>query len=490
MYLNPGLNALRTKATPRRDIGLQILGCASIICGSIAAIASVPNDLSSSDALFSSGLFMTIGLVVPVVLQVRRHLGSVLRVDNMLMLGIVYWLLVDLLQSAYAFEDVNPEHVQTAFIALGGFAIAVQAGASGTGWQLPKIVKSTVLQSMSVRVLHGASLVVFVLGMSNFVIASGFDPVVLITGLGADRWNSPWGRGELGGANAFLDHMQYFGYILPSLTVLIAKRAGWFSTKAFSAIVTSSVMIAFLSQSGGRRIIGVVIGAAIITWILSQRRLSPKMVFGFAASVLLLLMFMQEMLRYRNFGFGVLWAGERPELAVRGFHVDDNMLRLAQLIRFFPETADYVYYGPVYHALCLPIPRLFWPGKPLGPGFDLPALVGMTGVSLSSSIIGELYVSFGLWAVLAGGFVMGRLAGMWNKILSLPTGPGSVLMYPFGLMAMFTGMRSMQALVQMSYIVLAWIVVSKFLSSSQASTKAVGPSSLALTAPRSQDKVW
>ena len=36
-------------------------------------------------------------------------------------------------------------------------------------------------------------------------------------------------------------------------------------------------------------------------------------------------------------------------------------------------------------------------------------------------------------------------------------------MYGLGVMAMFAGMRSLQALVQMSYIVLAWIAVSSLL---------------------------
>ena len=151
------------------------------------------------------------------------------------------------------------------------------------------------------------------------------------------------------------------------------------------------------------------------------------------------------------------------------FHVDDNFLRLSQIIMIFPDRHDYVYHGPLYHALCLPIPRLFWAGKPLNPGFSLPELIGRVGASLSSSIIGELYASLGIIAVALGGFVMGRLAGMWNKCLQLNTGEGRALMHSLGLMALFAGLRSVQALVQMSYIVLAWIAIAAIVNKIQAS---------------------
>ena len=109
---------------------------------------------------------------------------------------------------------------------------------------------------------------------------------------------------------------------------------------------------------------------------------------------------------------------------------------------------------------------MLWPGKPLGPGFNLSTLLGHSyqGTSLSCSIIGELYVSYGIWAVLGGGWVMGRLAGTWNKILQLPVGTARPLFYGLGLMTLFVGLRSLDELVQMSYTVLAWIFVASLLS--------------------------
>lgn len=459
----------------RSSIGTVLFGACSIVVGIIFSMQSVPEDVRSNNSLVIPAMYLTIALLIPVALQLRSDLSLILRVQNALMLGIVYWLLFDMLQSAYPFAFVTREDVQSAFGMVGAFAAAVWLGASGRGWALPRVVARTAVRPISIRTLYSAVIVAFILGMANFVISSGFNPVVMLQGLGATRWGAPWARGDLGGADAFLDHMQYFGYILPSLCVLIALRTGWFNWRVITGLILSAVVMAFLAQSGGRRIIGVVIGAAVFTWMSARPRLGSKLVFGVATAAVFLLVAMQEMLRYRNVGFGAILSGDRPQLPTDYIHVDDNFLRLSQLIHFFPKYQNYVFYKPILQALTLPIPRLFWPGKPIGAGFDLVGLLGMQGVSLSCSIVGELYVSFGLLAVVAGGWVLGRIAGMWNKILQLPAGTGRPMMYGLGLMTLFAGLRSMQALVQMSYIVLAWILIASLVGKSAPSMNYTRP---------------
>ena len=57
--------------------------------------------------------------------------------------------------------------------------------------------------------------------------------------------------------------MPYFGYVLPSLTALLIARRGLSVSQAWFSIVLLGHHAAFLSQGGGRRIIGVTVGAAI-----------------------------------------------------------------------------------------------------------------------------------------------------------------------------------------------------------------------------------
>lgn len=445
------------------DASLTILACCSIGLGTLFAIFNVPDDIGEASALFTAAMLMTIGLLMPVVLQLRFDLNAILRIQNLLTLGVVYWLLLDLLQSAYAFDFVTPDDVRFSFGVIGAFSAGIWLGSSGRGWSLPRRVVVTAGREFTTDTLFRACFIAFVLGMSKFVIASGFDLEAMWIGLGSSRWEAPWGRGDLGGADAILDHMQYFGYILPSLCVLMARQVGWLDRRVLVGLILSIVILAFLSQSGGRRIIGVVVGAGLFTWMAAKPKLELQTIIGSVSIIALLLMFMQLMLQYRGIGFSEFGKSDSPERVYMHLHVDDNFLRLTQLIAIYPQDLDYVWHQPFFHALMLPIPRVLWPGKPLGPGFDLPGQLGMSGVSLSCSIVGELYVSFGIFAVILGGWILGRLCGMWNKILLLPYGTSRPLMYGLGLMALFTGMRSAQALVQMSYIILAWMVIASFI---------------------------
>jgi hypothetical protein len=453
------LTPLRVGRSGSRRVNVTVLALVSIAISTLVAVESVPIAVEAVGALFVPSAIIAFGVLLPVAAQLRRNLLSILRVENALMIGIIYWLLLDMLQSAYPFEDTTADDVKMAYASVGLFAFAIWLGASGRGWRLPTIIERVSTRQIDNRTIFIAIGLAFALGMSKFVIACNFDVSVMLASVGKDRWNAPWARGDFGGFDAIFEHAQYFGFILPSLCVVLAMRVGWLDARVVIGILLSLIVIVFLAQSGGRRIIGVVVGAAVFTWVASRPRLSPTIILGGGLVLAALLTFMQEMLRYRNVGFGAWWDGETPELFVEHLHVDDNFLRLTQLINFFPEKMDYVYHQALFHALMLPVPRFLWPGKPTGPGFDLPALLGKQGVSLSSSIIGELWVSFGLIAVVAGGWLLGRIGGMWNKILLLPTGTGRALMYGLGLMALFAGMRSVQALVQMSYIVLAWIAI-------------------------------
>ena len=81
-----------------------------------------------------------------------------------------------------------------------------------------------------------------------------------------------------------------------------------------------------------------------------------------------------------------------------------------------------MYYKPAYHALVLPIPRLFWEGKPIDSGYSLPELLGKTGVSLSTSVVGGN-------STRAGGSSRCSSAGIssggWPRCGTAPAGRGS-----------------------------------------------------------------
>jgi hypothetical protein len=83
--------------------------------------------------------------------------------------------------------------------------------------------------------------------------------------------------------------------------------------------------------------------------------------------------------------------------------------------------------------------------------------VGTTGASLSSSVIGELYMAGGFLAIALGGWLYGRLAGMASQLLTQRTSLSALLVYAIVTMSLFAGMRSMLDLVLVNYATVAWI---------------------------------
>jgi hypothetical protein len=221
------------------------------------------------------------------------------------------------------------------------------------------------------------------------------------------------------------------------------------------------VMIGLLAQGGGRRIVGVLGGSALACWLLSGANIEFRRVAVGTALALGLLAFLQVMLNYRNVGLSAVFDPASREKAgtFEEFRVDDNFLRIGQMIQIIPEHHPHVYQHYFIWVLVRPVPRVFWPGKPINPGFDLPGYLGRDYVSYSCSVIGELWMAGGIWAVFLGGWVFGRLARTDSTLLSSRMAGGGLVIYCALLLALFAGVRSGLELVLMSYMVLVWLVL-------------------------------
>jgi oligosaccharide repeat unit polymerase len=412
-----------------------------------------PRDPSPRGALTVCAVILSAGiLLVPIARAIRRS-PAILNAENLVAFGYVFWLLLDLIQGAYDLRNAADWAIRDAFIAVGVSAAAMWVGFAGRPWKIPNWLGEIASRPMDSRTVGRLVPVCFLLGMFNYAYATGFDLPRMFSYLGESRWSAPWGRGQLGGWDAFRDQMQYFGYVLPSLTALLIARRG-FTFGAWLSILLSGVMLAFLSQGGGRRIIGVTVGAAIIVWIQSQQDLKVRRLTIAAAAVVGLLTAMQFMLNIRSAGYEAF--AFRGESEYDYLHVDDNYLRLAQVIQIVPAEHPYVQHQQLWFTLVRPVPRVFWPGKPVDPGFDLPSIVGMKGVSLSTSIIGEWYLAYGWIAIIFGGWLYGRLARTINQLREIEEYRINPIVYGLAVMVLVSGMRSMQDLVIMSYALVAW----------------------------------
>jgi oligosaccharide repeat unit polymerase len=460
---------LALAATPRLTIRSTVLAVIATSMATALAMIMVPENSAEPGALFYPALVMSAGLAIGPAAAAWRNPKTLLRGEALLAIAPIYWLLLDLLQGVYALDGIAPDEIRQAFLAIGLFVVMVWIGAARRSWRIPNVLLRSVSQEFSAAVYFALAIACFFLGMLNFAIPCNFNVFEMVHYLGQERWAAPWGRGQLGGWDAFLDHLQYFGYLLPVLSVVIGRRVGLRNPRTIICAGMSIVMTLFLAQSGSRRVIGVVVGMALVLWVLDQRRLRVKHLIATVVAVVALLLALQIMLEYRNVGLSVLVG---TELSVNGFEkrqmleeqhlrVDDNFYRLCQIIQLIPKTHGFVYQDYLVYVLVRPVPRVFWPGKPVDPGFDLPTALGVEGVSYSYSVMGELYMSLGFIGIALGGWFYGRIAAFARGLLGRSTTQGALVIYSIIVMALFSGMRSMLELVLVSYVIVAWLVLSR-----------------------------
>lgn len=456
-------------ATPVLTMRSTLLAVLSTGVATTLAVLLIPDSPAREGALFYPALVMSAGLATAPVAAALRYPKALLRGESLLAFAPIYWLLLDLLQGVYVLEDITADQVRLAFVGIGLFIVMVWLGAIRRPWKIPKVLINSVSQEFSINTYFGLAIACFFIGILKFAIPCNFNVVEMVHYLGQERWAAPWGRGQLGGWDAFLDHLQYFGYLLPVLTVVIGRRVGLRNPRTMICVVISVVMALFLAQSGSRRVVGVVAGMALILWVLDQRRLRVKHLLTTVFAIVALLVTLQVMLEYRNVGLSVLVgqgevasgrAAKVQILEEKHLRVDDNFYRLCQIIQLIPQSYPFVYHKYLFYVIVRPVPRVFWPEKPVDPGFDLPTALGIEGVSFSFSVIGELYMSLGLIGVALGGWFYGRVASTASGLLVRCKTQGALVIYSIVVMALFSGMRSILELILVSYVVLAWVGLS------------------------------
>ncbi|HEX5965978.1 MAG TPA: hypothetical protein VFY51_08600, partial [Pyrinomonadaceae bacterium] len=283
-----------------------LFGMMSTSMATIIAVLLVPENPTAPGALFYPALVLSVGLASAPFAAALRQPKAILRGESLLALAPIYWLLLDLLQGVYSLDYITADEVRLAFTGIGLFVGMVWVGAIRRPWRIPTPLIRSVSQEFSLNTYFALAVACFVIGMLNFAIACNFNVVEMVHYLGQERWAAPWGRGQLGGWDAFLDHLQYFGYLLPILTVVISRRSGLRSPRTLICVAMSIVMTLFLAQSGSRRVIGVVAGMALVLWVLDQRQIRIKHLFTTVLAIVALLVALQIMLEYRNVGLGAL----------------------------------------------------------------------------------------------------------------------------------------------------------------------------------------
>ncbi len=149
------------------------------------------------------------------------------------------------------------------------------------------------------------------------------------------------------------------------------------------------------------------------------------------------------MLQFRTIGLRNYLAGSRSLSDEDEFFVDYNLWVIGILAKSFPEQYPYLGLEIPYQSLIRPIPRVLWPSKPEGLSVSIEEVVGVEGLTLACTFIGEAWISGGLLGVFVAGCLFGAAARWWGALARADSSDFGILIYASGFFAIVISMRSL-----------------------------------------------
>lgn len=445
------------------------LGMLGIVIGTAMAMLLLPDNYYEPGQLRVCALVMSLGLMSGPIISSLSDIRAWMRAESVMMVGLFYWLLIELLASDYAAYELTRAGILQAFGLIGLFAVLILVG-SRLAYAAHNSTSrvSSANTDFSLGWLFSALMACSFLGLLSRLIPCDFSPSCMAAGLFSERGVGVWSRGVVGDSGAFVSHLAYFGYVTVPLTVALHQRTGRVDWRVVVGALLATLFLLYLVRDGGRRIVGMVLGSGLIAWLLLQPRLGLRQFFAAGISGLALLALMQLMLTFRKDKGGVitsLLSGRAldSDPLGDGIRVDNNFLFLTKTLEHIPEFRDHSGMSSIIYWAVRPIPRVIWPDKPISPGMNLACELGECwgdNFTLTVSAIGDWYVSFGIWSVAIAALAMGFLAG---KLVLVWLGPTvrQKLLYSLGLMWLFIGLRSYLEIIVMSYPIIALYLIGK-----------------------------
>jgi hypothetical protein len=145
---------------------------------------------------------------------------------------------------------------------------------------------------------------------------------------------------------------------------------------------------------------------------------------------------------YKEFEDSYL-AGGLDQQNATGYFVDYNLWRLSQIVAVFPELYDYIGFNMPFVALTKVVPRAFWPGKPKDLKVGLEESVGIEGMTIAVTWVGEAFIAGGIPWIIGIGLIIGAFCGWWNHLANFLQTPFALIVFASGFYAILLLMRSL-----------------------------------------------
>lgn len=443
---------------------------ATIVLVAVIAITSVFLPTDSAESIFSFAAYgVGFGLAAAISIEARDGIRSLIRVDILLLVALYGLTLAEFLVGQPSVDRmVAPTE------ALGG-AHAVLVGFVGiaVGRLLVPIKRTrssfdaTELQASSVFVMF---VLVAFLGYLHILLAVNFDIIEAARQMLWPRFSQSWSRGMYGDAAALLYEVGALINLIPPISGLIfanSRRYSMVQKVVVAAVLGFTAYYGF--SSGTRNVYVTYILTFTGVYLITKPQLTRRhaLIFGTVMTALLLAG-MTLMLQFRTVGLGNF----SPATSSESFYVDLNIVNISQLTDKFPDVYGYLGLEIPISALIRPIPRVLWPGKPSGLSVPIESALGVQGLTLSCTYVGEAYMAWGLAGVLIISLAFGAAAEMWNRVGFNNDRQFMKIVYVSGFLCAAVSMRSMLSMVPLMLPTLAlWLIGRFWLSDSTETTR-------------------
>lgn len=260
------------------------------------------------------------------------------------------------------------------------------------------------------------------------------------------RFSQPWGRGKFGDWKALINELGLLIYLIPPLAGVVFARWRKYSMVQIIFVGAGLLWTLFYGfSSGTRNVFACFLVTFMIGYLFATDRHNTKKVLILGSVCAILLMFATKvMLDFRQVGLRNYWNDSGwKEKAEESLFVDYNLYVICHLVALFPDRYPYLGWEVPYNAAIRPIPRAVWPEKPEGMSISIEDALGVEGLTLAASFVGEAYLIDGMWTVFLVGALFGALAAWWSRMASPNNSDFGILIYASGFFAAVISMRSL-----------------------------------------------
>ena len=424
----------------------SILICISLL----ATYLLLPNDRATS-IYFTAAIGVMVSVGCGLFLESGGELRSLIRTDVLMLVALYGLTLVEFFFPQEEINDIlgseQARHgVEALFLGFAGLII----GRNFVNRSPRQVVGMGILQLRpnAVFILYAAALCVSYFYM---LLAVDFDPAELIREMMAPRWAQAWSRGAVGGWEDLLGTLSPLViYLIPLIAGCILADLRRYSVAKLAFVTLGLVFTFFYTFSAGTRtVFAITVVLLLGSYIMFSQRIGPRRIavlFALTAGVLYLGAY--YMVQFREIGIDTYLRLEGGrDVEVEGWKsqtlfIDNNLVTISQLTEIFPEQTPYLGLEMATYALLLPVPRALWPDKPTKLSVSTADALGETGVTISSTFVGESYMMGGYPAVLMIGLLFGWLAGWWDRVGQDLRSNLGIIIYASGFLAALGSMRT------------------------------------------------